>query len=458
MYRAVLMLAFSAAISSHVCQNTTCPRFYNAECRDDHCVNATCTPHFFFRGANVSSRCQVETCAEKNCSKNRRCIEEVTTLSCPAGRTDCRQILRSRCVLMETNRPMSCGDIQCDLGEVCRFRARTGRHPVVRCVSMKKQRSCTNIHCSNGHKCVEEKSKIRCIEDSGTAEPVTLTSPQSSETTPTSSLGSGMREPPGSGSGDELCDDGTVCYSGERCTTIPSSNHTACIPVHVNASCDQLSCPSEAPICSLATHPSLNNCTAATCISQDKLDAYMESRKGYGGSCNFLSVRRKCFMNGLSCADLYQNHYVQVGTDCTLFNCQENLCSRGQKCAIIANTQAAKQLETDSLCIPSDADMTFDASCEDLEDLDCAQGGTCTEYWIGDTLVGSFCDRGVVPQLPCAERTCLAEREVCSEHSFGSVQLHSLCTHEDEIFQIFSQLGQESCWNSTSNSNSDMMT
>jgi len=420
----LLLGACTAAICGN-CLNTTCDRFYNADCRDDHCNDASCSPHFFFRGSNVTNRCYIETCKEKKCSVYRQCEEEIVTLPCPPDGGKCRQLLKSRCVLLP--RPMSCSDIKCGQGQICRFRERPNRHSIVRCASMEKQQSCTNLHCSDGHECVEQKLGIKCIPVHPTSpEYITTTLEDDDPTTPTSS---------GSGSGSQSCD-GAVCPASQHCITSTNSSFEGCIPSHVNASCEGLSCPSEAPICNLATHTGFNNLTVASCITQDQVMEYKESRRGFQNSCE-----RECERNGLTCADLCQGDNIPVRLDCTMFNCREakNMCRRDHVCQDISGV-LAEVLLADSICTPSA--VMIDVTCDSDISPKCTPGMTCTEYKIAGTVVGSFCDSGVLPQLPCISRSCPGETDVCTENAFDSVSLHSLCVKVEAVAHILALLGQ----------------
>ncbi len=83
--------------SSDPCANgARCPRFLNSECRVNTC-DGVCQPNFFFRGRNVTDRCETgHTCATRTCSSRRVCVDEVVESCNRRGR--CRQRLVGRCV------------------------------------------------------------------------------------------------------------------------------------------------------------------------------------------------------------------------------------------------------------------------------------------------------------------------------------------------------------------------
>ena len=124
----------SEACSSNPCDNAVCPRYYNGDCVPNTC-DGICTPIFFYRGRNVTNRCGGVTCDTKDCGPNRDCMEEIITqFNCRPGRP-CRQRLKVTCRLRpRPPRPMSCDDIICKEGMMCRMRGRGNRPPVVRCV------------------------------------------------------------------------------------------------------------------------------------------------------------------------------------------------------------------------------------------------------------------------------------------------------------------------------------
>ena len=178
----IVVLAASSSVAEATCVNATCSRFFNAQCDDNHCDKPPCPPHFFFRGRNVTDRCDIETCKEKKCNENRRCMEELRTVECEGDQSSCRQYIKARCVSLLPPRPTKCSDIQCTSDEICRFRERENRRPVVRCVQLSKQTSCTHHQCEPGFTCVENKPNISC-EKIATEQPTETSTTQSTTTT-----------------------------------------------------------------------------------------------------------------------------------------------------------------------------------------------------------------------------------------------------------------------------------
>lgn len=163
-------------------QDSMCLRFLSADCIANRCHNR-CTANYFWRGQNVTDRCDVITCDERTCPEKRTCMETTFPSVCPDGQTVCRQYLRTRCELPLTDpdRPMTCEDIDCEPGLACRMRNRPeGFPPVVRCVPQERVSGCVPGTCSEGFQCVEEDNSVRCVSLETTMPPSELpTSPPS---------------------------------------------------------------------------------------------------------------------------------------------------------------------------------------------------------------------------------------------------------------------------------------
>lgn len=189
-----------------LCQDTLCQRFLTAECRPDNC-NGNCLVKFFYKGREVTDKCGVETCDEKECPERRTCIEEVYPPSCPDDDRHCRQYIRSRCELPPPPRPpsdcslilcpdkmpvcvveetrlgprarcrpppapTSCDQVKCDEGMECHHRDRDteGKPPVIRCVPKsfsKIPTDCSAVLCPVGTVCMlfgqPDKPQARCV-------------------------------------------------------------------------------------------------------------------------------------------------------------------------------------------------------------------------------------------------------------------------------------------------------
>ena len=127
---------------SDPCEEAQCARFLNAECRENPCFSL-CSPNFFWRSKNVTDRCDVERCSDKECPGLRECVEEIVPASCPEDIPLCRQYIRVRCVLPPP--PTDCSQITCGLGMFCRERVR-GKG--VRCVRARKCSQLEELVCS----------------------------------------------------------------------------------------------------------------------------------------------------------------------------------------------------------------------------------------------------------------------------------------------------------------------
>ena len=124
------------------CDVERCPRFLNAVCVPNTC-DGSCTANFF-RGRNnrnnVTDRCPIETCNEKQCPGNRFCVEERVPAECPQGNPRCRQHIEAKCVL-----PTDCSQITCDdPEEICIV-----RNSRPRCVDPSRIRECRERDCES---------------------------------------------------------------------------------------------------------------------------------------------------------------------------------------------------------------------------------------------------------------------------------------------------------------------
>ena len=136
------------------CADALCPRFLNAKCRENPC-HGLCTPNFFREnGQNVTDRCDVERCKDKECPGKRDCIEDVVPASCPATNRRCRQFIRSRCVLPPP--PTDCSQITCGPGMYCR-EGRGGKK-----VMCARARNCFQLTCDEGFICLEMEGGPMC--------------------------------------------------------------------------------------------------------------------------------------------------------------------------------------------------------------------------------------------------------------------------------------------------------
>ena len=138
------------------CANAQCPRFLNAECRENPC-HGLCTPNFFREnGRNVTDRCDVERCSDRVCKGKRRCVEEIVPASCPGNRP-CRQYIKSRCVFPPpSDSTTDCSQITCGPGMYCR-EGSGGKG-----VMCTQARNCFQLTCDEGFVCLEMEEGPMC--------------------------------------------------------------------------------------------------------------------------------------------------------------------------------------------------------------------------------------------------------------------------------------------------------
>lgn len=195
------------------CADAQCARFLNAECRVNPC-HGLCTPNFFReRGRNVTDRCEVPRCRDKECAGKRECVEDIVPATCPADNPRCRQHIRSRCLHPPPS--TDCSQITCGPGMYCRKKR---GEKAVKCA---RARNCFQLTCDEGFVCLDMEGGPMC----------TINMPMSCE--------------------EAKCPEGTVC-SGFN---VPSRDIAIaqCLP---QATADRLpvfgsefSCASGFPIC-----------------------------------------------------------------------------------------------------------------------------------------------------------------------------------------------------------------
>ena len=172
------------------CQEQECNRFYSATCVPNFC-HGLCTANFFWRGKNVTDNCETVTCDTRRtpCRGTRQCMEMVVPPTCPEDQPVCRQYLRTRCVLMEVDvdLPMTCSDVSCEEGTVCRLRIRTEDFPpVVRCLPAGRVSECVTGTCDDGLTCVDDGPSVQCVAT--TPSPTTAVNTTSTTPSPTTAV------------------------------------------------------------------------------------------------------------------------------------------------------------------------------------------------------------------------------------------------------------------------------
>ena len=129
----------------NVCEGEQCDRYLNAECRVNPC-NRECTATFFWRGREVTDKCVVRRCSDRNCPGKRFCVEQVWPESCSSGSPRCRQYINSRCVF-----PRSCEQLQCESGTIC-SEMEFGIPQCVLSIAL----TCDKLRCPKGTVCVSQ--------------------------------------------------------------------------------------------------------------------------------------------------------------------------------------------------------------------------------------------------------------------------------------------------------------
>ena len=226
------------------CAGTQCPRFLNAECRENPC-HGLCTPNFFREnGRNVTDRCDIERCSEKLCPGKRQCVEEIVPASCPKTKKgQCRQYIKSRCILPPPP-TTDCSQITCGQDMYCREKRVGG-------VMCAQARNCFQLKCDEGFVCLEMEGGPMC----------TINKPTSCE--------------------EANCPEGTVCSE----FNVPSRDIAIaqCLP---KATADRLpvfgnqfSCSSGFPVCNKDTevctgifldgHRLTIGCNGVNCTTSD---------------------------------------------------------------------------------------------------------------------------------------------------------------------------------------------
>ena len=318
--------------------NAQCLRFLNAECQVNRC-NGVCTANFFFRGRNVTDRCGVDTCDTRDCGPNRQCMEEVYPPTCPEGRpiSKCRQYMKVKCVFKK--RPLTCNDINCGEGMVCRYRERGSYSPVVRCVPA----------------------------------PVTPARPTPSIVTITAPTTSSVIVTPR----PFTCE--APCPPGTQCTTYPPElTGTVSVSICASAtarSCEELNsnCPDETHGCQIQSLPT-HGLSHAVCVPLSLALPEL--------SCDTV----KC-VEGYECVDLRIGSIPVVGS-CIFTGCTKG-CYYDSTCTSIP---AEFGLNFSSVCTPSTFEVQVGTETCAESGRDCSNLKICQEAYIGGTLIGTACN------------------------------------------------------------------
>ena len=384
----LLILVGCVAVINATCENAHCPRFYNAECRDDHCESPPCEPHFFWRGKNVTLRCEAETCNTKTCADTRQCMEEVVTRPCPPGSSICRQYLNAKCVLMPIERQMSCSDITCKNGTVCRIRERLDRpYPVIVCIPTEKQTGCVNIHCEPGFSCVDEGNSITCVPILTTTEPPTV-EPTSAETT--------------------IAQQTTAEPTTTETTEEPTIAETTTVePTTAEDSCADITC-TDGLVCTVLTVPSIPSLPPLTLCSINLTDIFeiLLSCKDFESVCG-----------EFPCIDS-----VQGGREISLFcsECEQRpfICPLDQPCTKLP-TDLQTSLNITSACLPNST-LELGRNCTSRVEPCRGPAFYCAEAILENTVVASFCSEYLL--YPTCEGVTCSSETICVEAQAGETQ------------------------------------
>ena len=322
------------------CADAQCPRFLNAECRENPC-HGLCTPNFFREnGRNVTERCDVERCSDKVCKGRRQCVEEIVPASCPGNRL-CRQFIKSRCILPAPPPTTDCSQITCEPGMYCQSES----NPVgekgsrVMCV---RARNCFQLTCEEGFVCLEMEGGPMCTIN----KPTSCKKAGCSKGTvcsefkvPSHDISIAQCLPQATAERLPVFGDEFTCSSGfpicnrntEVCTGIFLDGHhltVGCNVVNCTAS-DPTSCPSDR-VCSKPPPglveklhvPFMGTCTPPEFV--------------YGETCNTTTIDPCPTAGGLVCLDIvYENTIIGItcgvrarsyaGSSCAELGCPEPL-------------------------------------------------------------------------------------------------------------------------------------
>ena len=401
----LLTVTVTTKAKSVTCENIRCLRFFNAECRDDHCDNPPCAPHFFFRGRNVTNRCTVERCNRKSCHRHRQCKESIEPTVCPRNRPQCRQLLKAKCILgVNPASPTTCSDMICGWERACRMRTQAFGQPVARCILVNRLKRCDNVQCDSGFTCVLEKSKVSCVLD-----PTHITTEYLPNDSTTATLEGTETIPPSSCS--EL-----HCPETQRCIQSSRFSLAVCIDATVGLACEELRCPSHIPVCLITLIPEFNSSVITSCAPTDITSTGHALHTSSTNTCEFLGVI--CEFQGLECADRFEGNGISAGIFCTSLNCsseENNSCPQNHNCVDVPS-DLAERIDIESACFPDDANVAFGTNCRSRMASTCEKGMTCIEIEIGE-LVGAYCIPGTTPIVPCSEKTCPKEY-VCTQGTF----------------------------------------
>ena len=406
------------------CNGTECSRFLNADCIIIVSLGE-CRARFSWKGKDVTNRCQARTCDSRQCGKNRECMEEVFPPSCPEDKpiNTCRQYIRSKCVLQPFERPLSCDDIECGEGMMCRFRERPGEVlPVVRCVQATPQ-DCSELDCEEGFTCVMRNRRPVCVIVPTTESPFTTDVPVSP------------------------CDQIT-CDFGLECTE--SQSGPTCVTKLFGQSCAELDCLSIFLVCE-QQGPNVASCIQPTECTPN-FDARCQELRLVCGttaegtvtcttptSCEQLTCE-----DGFTCLETGMNTsriaacFPDSGMPIFALTCENITCGQGQSCLLQkypnVNLSIAQCLSAE-LINPIAAGIR--ARFLDCEMIVCPVGRGCVDLRDNGLPGGAVCHTGCNNITSCpGNSTCVSPPEFNFDSDFDS-----FCSPDDNMPII----GTETC-------------
>ncbi len=390
------------------CESTECPRYLNAECIGN---TEDCTAKFFWRDRDVTEQCDVRTCDTRRCGNKRDCMEKVFPPSCPQDRSNCRQYIRTSCMLRPPSRPLSCDDIKCDDGLMCRFRERVeGFSPVVRCVPF-VPKDCSELVCDEGFTCIQRGRRPVCSTIVTTPTPTNCSEVNckpdeiclvTSGTPTCTSLTFECSEV--ECEDDEICVLESITMRPTCVSVTPTTTTTTTTPIFTAESCDQLDCLSFSTVCNQLTE------TLAVC------EPPTECSDEFNESCNEI---------GLVCGPASAGFNF---VSCVIpSNCDQVTCNQNESCILnlFGNVSIAR-------CVPDTVPM-FGLQCEDLR---CPIGqrwffsnypsiNISVAICVGDDALGVILQNQLFTNQTCSTINCL--ENVCVDIQLSATQFLPSC-------------------------------
>ncbi len=409
-----------------------CSRYLNAICISN---TEDCSARFMWRGEDVTERCfNVRTCDTRRCGRNRDCMESVFPSSCAPGESDCRQYIRTSCMLRPPSGPLSCNDIECDDGLMCRFRERVeGFLPVVRCVPFVPS-DCSELTCDEGFECVIRGRRPSCVPIVTTPEPI--------------------------GCSEIICNNNEIC--------IELSNAPICVPLTTSVtpfptsttpntmitgeSCDQLDCLSFLFVCNQMTETFAICEPARECIAEFNATCLALSLVCDITSNSFATCIVPSSCNQLTCNENQNCFEFNFGGQTTAqcvdsggapmigLRCEDLTCPNGQGCVFSSypsiNISVASCVN-DTILNSIIASTQFLNTCSDVE---CSPGTVCIDVQMDENSVTASC----LPQM-CSDDSDCGESSQCV--LLTSLQLTgvpgSICTPRELLSRVSNKTCRE---------------